>query len=226
VDRPVVKAEVPDPGSPQDRRAALRKQNSEEIRGRILAAGADLFRRKGFQGTNTQDIADAVGIVKGTLYYYMPSKEDLLFQIWKHVNGEGGRVRDAILAKRLSPRATLIQLVESRCRMVDRYGDALAVIAEELKFLSEERLAIVMEGRDTYAAQLEQVISDGVAAGQFATTDVRLASLSVLSLLNGLYAWYQPGGRLSADEIGKLSSALILDGILSKPAKRSRNAAN
>src|SRR5215217_3230815 len=64
-------------------RAPRRRQNE------ILEAAAQVFHEKGYESTSIQDIADAVGILKGSLYYYITSKEDLLYEILQDVHQAG-----------------------------------------------------------------------------------------------------------------------------------------
>ena len=75
-----------------DRRAKAPRRRHEEI----LEAAARVFHEKGYESTSIQDIADAVGILKGSLYYYIDSKEDLLYEILEGIHGEAlAEVRQA-----------------------------------------------------------------------------------------------------------------------------------
>src|SRR3954463_16258741 len=68
----------------QGRRSRAPRRRQQEI----LEAAARVFHEKGYESTSIQDIADAVGILKGSLYYYITSKEDLLFEILQSVHEE------------------------------------------------------------------------------------------------------------------------------------------
>ena len=70
--------------SPEARRSRAPRRRQQEI----LEAAAQVFHEKGYESTSIQDIADSVGILKGSLYYYITSKEDLLFEIIQGVHEE------------------------------------------------------------------------------------------------------------------------------------------
>src|ERR1700742_3133048 len=68
------------PGAPA-RRASPKRRERE-----IIATAAQIFRKNGYANTSVQDVADAVGILKGSLYYYIDSKEDLLYRVLLEVH--------------------------------------------------------------------------------------------------------------------------------------------
>ena len=112
------------------------RQQTEQLGARILDVATELFSRKGFLGTTTQEIADASGLLKGTLYYHIDSKEELLFQIHERVLSEGIR-RWSPLVEQLDSdsRDILRTMILEHCRIIDKYRDSVAVFVEELKFL-------------------------------------------------------------------------------------------
>ena len=77
---------------------ARRSRPPRRRRQEILEAAAGVFHAKGYKATSIQDIADAVGILKGSLYYYITSKEDLLFEILEDVHQQGLRNLERIEA--------------------------------------------------------------------------------------------------------------------------------
>jgi AcrR family transcriptional regulator len=189
--------------------------DTRSLQDRILDGSAEVISRKGFHGAVAQDLADAAGLVKGTLYYHIHSKDELLFEIHQKVTEEGIRVWSAIVHKDETATRLLEEMVVAHCGVMDRYRDSIAVFSEEMKFLSPERLPKVIERRDVYASLLEGVVSKGIRSGEFRQFDPRISTLVILGMLNGMYRWYRPGGELSPDEIGRIFSGLLLDGVLS-----------
>jgi AcrR family transcriptional regulator len=179
----------------------------------IVRAATELFSRKGFHATTTQELADAAGLVKGTLYYHIGSKEKLLFRIHQEVTEDGIR-RWRELAGRDLPAPELLRLmVVEHCRVMDRHRDAVAIFSEEMKHLAPALRRRLVARRDVYHDLLESTIQRGVDRGELRTPSARLACLTILGMLNGMYRWYRPGGRLQPEEVGDLFSELVLRGL-------------
>jgi AcrR family transcriptional regulator len=180
----------------------------------ILAAATDLFSKYGFLGTTTQQLADAVGLVKGTLYYHIGSKEELLFRIHQVVTEEGiRRWAGAVEDLDSDTRVVLRQMIAAHCEIIDRYRNWVTVFSEELKFLSPPLLDQVVERRDVYTAMLETVIVRGVDRGELHTERPRASTLMILGMLNSVHRWYQPGGKLNATRLADIVSEVVLRGI-------------
>jgi AcrR family transcriptional regulator len=170
--------------------------------------------RKGFHGAVAQDLADAVGLMKGTLYYHIHSKDELLFQIHQQVTEEGIRVWSSIVHKDAAPTQLLQEMIVAHCRVMDQYRDSVAVFSEEMKYLSPESFKKVIERRDVYTSLLEDVIARGMSTGEFRDFGSRIPTLIILGMLNGMYRWYRPGGELSPEEIGNIFLRLLLNGVV------------
>jgi AcrR family transcriptional regulator len=181
---------------------------------RILDESAELMSRKGFHGAVAQDLADAVGLIKGTLYYHIRSKDELLFQIHQKVTEEGIRAWSTIVHKDETPTQLLKEMIIAHCRVMDQYRDSVAVFSEEMKYLSPESLSKVIERRDVYTGLLEAVIARGMSTGEFRNLGPRVPTLIILGMLNGMYRWYRPGGNLSPEEIGNIFFGLLLNGVI------------
>lgn len=196
-----------------DRPRAERGQRGTSPVDDIVRAATDLFSRKGFHGTTTQELADAVGLVKGTLYYYIGSKEKLLFRIHQEVTEDGIRRWRAVTAQALPAPETLRLMMVEHCRVMDHYRDAVAIFSEEMKHLSPALRRRLVARRDAYHGLLESTIQRGVADNVFRTPSPRLSTLTILGMLNGMYRWYRPGGRLQPDQVGAMFADLVLGGL-------------
>jgi TetR/AcrR family transcriptional regulator, cholesterol catabolism regulator len=192
-----------------------RTPESKQLMEDILIAATQLFSEKGYLGTTTQELADRVGLVKGTLYYHIGSKDDLLYRIHDQVTDEGISRWRAIIDKygdRDSAELLRLLIVE-HCLVIDEYRDWVAVFSEEIKYLPSELRAKVRVKRTEYQGIFEDVVRRGVSRGELTTSDPHLTSLVALGMMNAMYRWYQPGGRMSPRRIGELMTHVILDGI-------------
>ena len=93
------------------------------------------------------------------------------------------------------------------------HADELSLIQIELRSLSPERRARMIERRDAYEAGWRRAINDGIAAGHLRAADVRLSGIAILSVCNWFTQWYRPGGDLTVDQIGDAFVALFLHGL-------------
>ncbi len=182
----------------------------------ILATAVRIFKEKGYHATSMQNIADAVGLQKGSLYHYLSSKEDLLFQVFERASGElTQQLKDILAANdpsvikvRRAIQAHLIQL----CNQIDIFS----VYLSERRALNTRHYAKVRAEGELQARLIEKIIQQGVASGELATADSKIAAHAILGMCNWLHQWYSPGGRLTPEEIAKIFGDMVVDGLARK----------
>ena len=182
------------------RQAALAREpgaREEEIR----AAAFRIFREKGYHGTSMQDIADAVGLLKGSLYHYIRSKEELLGRLFEGALESTLTELGEIAQRGDSPSARLQDMVRTYALAVVSNLDAVGVYMREWRELPAKELAVVRERRRAMRHLFEKVIEQGMRSGEFARGDAKLATLAILGMCNWMYEWYRPRGRKAADAI-------------------------
>lgn len=180
----------------------------------ILAAARALFSAKGYHGTTIRDIAEESGMLSGSLYAHIKSKEDLLFEIMS----QGG---DDFLAA-ITPIAEgpgtasekLRRAMAAHVQVIASSMETATIFMHEWKALDPERRAVIQAKRDRYEELLIGIIRQGVAAGEFRPdADEKFVRLLILSALNWLYAWYNPAGPLTPEAVAERFAELILAGI-------------
>lgn len=177
------------------------RARDEGMRGQILKAAAALFRRQGFERTTVQSIADAVGLKKGSLYHYITGKQRLLFEILQHALEDSLPELERIAAGPSPAAERLREAVGLHILTLARDRDNVACFLEEGRWLAPEYRAAHQATRDRYEALFRRIVADGVYAGEFAPTDVRLAGFAVLGIVNWVVRWYQPAGQYRAEQI-------------------------
>jgi len=200
-----------------------RATDSDQTVAKIVAVAAALFAQRGFVGTSTQEIADAAGVVKATLFYHIGTKEELLGRVIHELLDTGTTRWRSVIDRHRDATApeTIRAMVREHCLIMSEHKDAVAVFGDELRHLTPGRREQLTREWDVYRGLLEQVIVRGVRHGELRDTDTRVLTLAVLTMLSNNYRWYSPGGRLSAIEIGDVISEILLAGLLVGP--RSRN---
>ncbi len=179
----------------------------------ILALAIDLFREKGYHGTSMQDIADAIGLRKGSLYHYVSSKEELLFTIFTRAVAALVEDISEIASTDEPARLRLRRAIKHHLRVVADNLSMLTIFFRELPALPPEKRREVLDGRDRYRGFFEAIITEGIARGEFCEVDPKMVTFAILGMCNGLYEWYSPQGRLSIDDIAESFTSLVLDGI-------------
>lgn len=197
------------------------RERAEEV----YAAALRLFREKGYHATSMQDIAQAVGLYKGSLYHYIGGKEDLLAQVFER--GMGSLLDDVeriASDTSLRPSAQLRLIVAAHVSAVAENLDALTVYLHEFRALAGDSMATVQAQRERYTRLVSDIVSRGVQLGELRTPDVGIATLGLIGMCNWICQWYRPGGRLGPAEIGNYFADLVLDGLTSSSRTPARRA--
>jgi AcrR family transcriptional regulator len=172
-----------------------------------------VFRRQGYDATRLEDIAEELGMHKGSLYNYIDSKEELLLAV---VTPPATQLLDSLssLAEADLPASEKIRLVaRSHARVVEDYLPYVAVYVQE--FAGQDRSPEWRERDRAYVRLLSEIIDDGRRSGLFgATTDPRISAMALVGSLNWITRWYEPDGPLSAEEIADRIASLFLAGVL------------
>ena len=172
-----------------------------------------VFAERGYHGCTTQDIADVLKIRQASLYYYFPSKEVALELVC--MRGVEGfyETEKAIAEGPGTATERLSGLIRAHISPLLDRGNFMKVFLTQRQFLpahSRRKIGKVSRGIE---AIFETVLQQGQRNGEFrADLDTRLATLSILSIVNGCAAWY-PREQASIERIGGEFIALMLRGI-------------
>ncbi|GAA6179800.1 TetR/AcrR family transcriptional regulator [Shimia sp. NS0008-38b] len=170
---------------------------------RVRTAALRLFAQHGYAAVSMRQIAREVGVQAGALYNYTPDKQSLLFGLMK-------QHMDELLAARaeLSATGDAVTDLEAFTRMHIRFHRArpeeVFIAYMELRNLTAENFDAIETLRRTYEDQLEAILRAGVASGDFAVGDPKIATMAVIAMLTGVNTWFREGGRLSLDEVGQI----------------------
>lgn len=200
-------------GRAQRRGAGARKPREERWT-ELLATATDVFHDKGYEAASLQDIAERLGMLKGSLYYYITSKEDLLYNVLKTVY-EGGLANVELLAassggalERL--RRMIIGHIEYECEHLR----PTSVFHHELGSLPAERSHEITGGDHAYRSALAKMIEVGQSEGMVRPDlDPTLAALGILGAVNWVYRWFRPDGDYSPTQIGTEFADMAVRGI-------------
>lgn len=186
-------------GSEPARKASARR---ELVENELYEHATRLFAERGFAGTSLQDIADALGITRPALYYYVRSKDELLAKLVTEVTDGPLDEIDALVGSD-GPDAVqklrgIVQIIVGRrTSQPERFRLLIRSEAE----LPEELTAAYDKSRRTILKVIAGVVDDGVRSGRFRPVDARVAALGVLGMCNWVAWWFQPGGRDTTEAV-------------------------
>ena len=188
-------------------------------RAQVVDIAARLFRAQGYDATSLQDLADAVGIQKGSIYHYIETKEDLLFEIIQtvHERTEGGNTawRDVEGSALSKVRA----FVEGHVRVSVDNLEYAEVFFRDSRALSASRSAQIIEARDRYEATLKKLVAAAIKEGSTRPgIDASLATRVIFGMINWIYLWYRADGPLSVDQLVKQLGDFAVASLAEVPA--------
>lgn len=182
----------------------------------IIDTAIKLFRKKNYHGTSMQDIAEAVGIYRGSLYHYINSKEEILYRIVERPVSKGFESLKKIQEENSPPAQKLRRAIEYHVRHSMEHQAELAIMLEDTKHLSEKGQNRIREAQKRYEGTFLSIIKEGMQKGDFKALDPQVITFAIFGMTNWMYRWYDVDGILSADEIAAFFIDMILNGLLIK----------
>ncbi|KWX68753.1 TetR family transcriptional regulator [Mycobacterium sp. NAZ190054] len=192
---------------------------------KILASGTTLFDKKGFGRTSMDDIAEAAGITKRTLYRYVSSKQDFLLMIHEQFLDAAESLLDKG-GDNASATARLESFVRAYVTVIVRHQRAVRVFFDESNQLTPEAKKSVVDRRDGFERRLREILTAGIESGEFdARIDVDVISAGIFGALASVYQWYTAAGSLPTAKLTDLLAQLVLAGLRNTDGDEHRHAA-
>lgn len=202
------------------KRARKETRLSRERREKLLKAATQLFWEKGFTATSMQDVSDAVGLLKGSLYYYVESKEELLFQVLQDLHRDGEKIIEAVDFDSDEP---LEEFRKYLCAVTIYAGenrDRLSIFFRDFQFVPAGRQMEIIAERDMYERAAIRLIESAKAKGQInASVNPKVAAYSIVGATSITHVWYRPNGPVPLAQIGQQVASILVDGLRSVVVK-------
>jgi AcrR family transcriptional regulator len=177
---------------------------------RIRRAGIALFRARGYHGASVRALADAVGVEAPTLYYHFPSKQEILCDIFDRTMNDFLAGLEKALGSATSFETRLRAVVRFHVIFHIERRDEAFISHSELRSLSAPNRRRINAKRDHYEAMIRAFLTEGVNAGAFEITDVRLMTIAILMMCSGVSDWFVEKGRLRGDAIANTYGDIVL----------------
>jgi AcrR family transcriptional regulator len=181
----------------------------------VIEAAVCVFHKKGYASASIQDVAAEVGVLKGSLYHYIDSKEDLLARIFEDSAGHFMEMLEEASGLDERPVERLRSFGRSCSLWYLQNIERVAIYATEWKHLTGKRRKDVVEIRETYERRLADLIGEVKAAGEAAPElDVNFATYYIFGALNALPDWYRRRGPDPAERIAGSYADLIVNTVV------------
>jgi AcrR family transcriptional regulator len=178
----------------------------------ILKSAAAAFRRLGYHGATVEQIAAALHMKKGNLYYYFSNKEEILFACHEYSLQRLLGLLDEIEHTAVSADEKIRRLIVSFVHTIldELHGTALFL---DLEALSPAHLKTIIVGRDRFDHGMRRILDEGIRTGMFAQTDAKLLSFAILGAVNWIPRWYSPDGPATSQEIADRFADYLIAGL-------------
>lgn len=184
-------------------------------RDEVIETAERILAERGYEATTMEEIATALDMLKGSLYYYVPSKAALLEEIVSTYHTETSRYFEEIVNADLPPLDKIRALVVAQTVHTARNQVKADLFYTEWRSLSGETKADLLKRRRVH----EEAVAEWILLAQRAGTvrkelDPKVTTYAVLGMVNSVYRWFSPNGRLSADAVAELFADIVISGLV------------
>lgn len=182
----------------------------------MLAAATKVFAERGYSEASVQDVADELGILKGSLYHYIKTKEDLLFWLLEEVHRDVKEILEDVAGREgLDPLARLALYVRSQVLYNLENLERISIYYHDMDRLGADRLKVVLDQRHAHERFVNGLIRKAQEEGLAdASTDARVLTNCLFGTVIWTYRWYRPNGRVSRERIAELCADFALNGVV------------
>jgi AcrR family transcriptional regulator len=192
----------------KDQKRPVDRRNREA---EVVEAAIQVFYEKGYGASTIQDVADVVGVLKGSLYHYISSKEDLLFRILQESHEQTRVLMSEIAELDVSPLDRLRIYLEKTYLWYLAHPERVSVYFNQQHHLTGENRAEMRIQMREYEHYLRELLAEAKGAGALRPDlDLKLASFFLLGALNSLPTWYRRGGTYAPEHIAREFTAMSM----------------
>lgn len=179
----------------------------------VLNAALTLFRHRGYESTSMRQLAKELNLEVASLYSHISAKSDLLEVICfgmadKFLLG-AKEVNDIYF----NAEKKLRMYIANHISLLTQNMDSSIVFLRDWRFLPDDKKEQFVELRNKYEDGIREIIETGISEHVFNPSDIKMATLTILSSLNWVVEWYKPEGSLTPQEIANDLSNFILNGL-------------
>jgi TetR/AcrR family transcriptional regulator, cholesterol catabolism regulator len=180
----------------------------------IYSKAAEIFHERGFDATSMSSIASAVDLTKAGLYYYIESKEDLLYAI---VDFAMERLETAVVepSRQLpDPQERLLSIVTRHAQLLTEGNKAITILTDEIDGLKPKHRKQILDRKRAYFELVRGTLEELHAQGKLRDVDPTVAAFSLFGTLLWLPRWFHVGGALNSEQVVRNIVSFVTGGLL------------
>jgi len=181
---------------------------------------------RGYHATSVDDIAQALRMTKGSLYYYFKNKEEILYVCHDHTLDLLLRALRDIQAGDESAQDKLRSVVIAFVMLMTEELHGTAAVTLDVKELSPPLRRKITAKRDRFDRAVRRIIRQGVDEGVFRSLDVKFTTFAIMGGINWIPHWFDPKGKADARAIAVAFADFFVHGLLRAPATVTKLAAS
>ncbi len=185
-----------------------------ELKQRILTAATELFSEKGVDATSLREIADRIGVTKGGIYHYFPSKDELHASIHLYRIDAALEELEELTSSDLSSEDKVRKLIWIMLNSIATHREEFTVMLREGVADRPLHWQILAEKRERYQVLVRGVLEDGLEAGEFESFDPKLAALALIGMCNWSYTWIGANDEKPVEQVAEQFSDILLNGMV------------
>lgn len=195
-------------------------------RNEVIDIAAGVFAQRGYHATTIDDLVEATQLQRGGLYHYIGGKKELLLSIHQRFIEPLLAETRAIVSGSEPADVKLRRIAHALMLTISEYRDQVTVFLHEWRVIQDDPAwAEIRAGRRQFEEEIANVLKRGAEEGLFEFEDLRLTVLGFLGMLNYSYQWFDPAGRVAADDIADRFCDIFLHGIATPKSRRRATAA-
>lgn len=190
---------------------ASEESRFEQQRDRMLRAAADCFNQKGYSGTSLKDVANRLGLTDPALYYYVRSKEELVYLCYVRAAEVGREAMQLAVDSGQDGLDKVLRYLRNHVEFMVGERGPIAIMSEVPSLKSEHREK-VLEFSRKHSAAFEALLEEGIADGSIAPCNVRMTGNAIMGAVNWIPKWYH-GDAAVAEQIIEEFPRILASGL-------------
>ncbi|GLZ51375.1 TetR/AcrR family transcriptional regulator [Actinomycetospora sp. NBRC 106378] len=205
---------LPEP-SPDE--TPVRRPRRELVEAQIYEQATRLFAERGFAGTSLQDIADAMGMTRPSLYYYVKNKDQLLARLVTEITEAPAAATEEIADRDLDAVTKLRELVRLIAGQQARHAARFQLVIRSESELPDDLAGAHQAAKRRVLDGFVRVVDEGIRSGEFRPRPVRTTALALIGMCNWVAWWFRPGGVQSPEEVGEQMAEMAVAMVAQAP---------
>lgn len=189
-------------------------KKSENRRESIISASIDLFYQHGYQKASLRDIAQRVGVTQAAIYYHFSCKEEILLTIIEQFTNQLFFTLKSCLADNKDPVNNLKNAIIKHCILTKSIRSGAKIIIEDKRFLSNDLRKMAKEKEKVIYYLYRDYLAEMQKSNLIKECDLTMATFGILGMINWLYHWYNPEGKIKLETMAEEMVQNLFYGLL------------